>query len=371
MKSKVGFVINGRVPTLSAVARGMNPLGMLMGWDDRRSPMSEMRFHWIARQVAGSADYRLYRRGEKYDAVVFVKSMTHECRKLAESLHDRSTCVIFDANVDYYTEAGMGSMPRDLVPSASQRAQAVEMTRLADMVMASSSHLASICSGFNPSISWIPDNVNPALVPPPARCARGPELNLWWSGMPQKAIDLLALSQVLPRLGTRIRLHLVTGDLASAMRGMEPAKAEKLRSLFGKIPHEIHRYRSVGNLLRLYAASPGIIISPRFLDNPYNLSHSEWKITLGMACGLPAVTSPQPSYLDVRARCRHDRALIICSSDEEWISAIQGAMDNGAWDDASDAARQVVSEHYSTPVVARQHLEAITSCIGTKTRPLS
>lgn len=364
MKPRVGFVVNGRIPSLSAVARGMNPLAMLTGWDDRPSPMSEMRFRWIACHVAEAAHYRLYHSGGKYDAVVFVKSMTPECKALAESLRNRGTRVIFDANVDYYTETGTGSMPRDLVPSASQRMQAVEMTSIADMVLASSSHLTSICRGFNPACSWIPDNVNPTLVPPPARCERGAVLNLWWSGMPQKAIDLLGLEAVLQRLGSKIRLNLVTGDLSSAIQRMEPEMAEGLRSLLAKTPHEIHRYHSVRRLLQLYAARPGIIISPRFLDNPYNLSHSEWKITLGMACGLPAVTSPQPSYIDVRSRCRHDRALVICASGEEWISALGCAMDHRGWNDAADAARQVVAEHYSTPVVARRHLEVIRSCVG-------
>lgn len=363
MRPNVGFVINGRVPSLSAVGRGMNPLAMLTGWDDRPSPMSEMRFRWIARQVAGTADYSLYRGGGKYNAVVFVKSMTPECRELAERLRDHGTRVIFDANVDYYSEAGTGSMPRDLVPSANQRGQAVAMTELADMVIASSSHLADICRGFNPSSRWIPDNVNPALVPPPARRDRGAVLNLWWSGMPQKAIDLLALANVLPRLGAKIRLNLVTGDLGAAMKLMEPAMAAGLVSLLKKIPHEIHLYRSVEKLLRLYASRPGIIISPRFLDNPYNLSHSEWKITLGMACGLPAVTSPQPSYLDVRARCSHEGAVAICASDEEWMTALRDATTHEDWEDAADAARKVVAEHYSTPVVARLHLEAIEDCI--------
>jgi len=371
MKPRIGFVINGRIPSLSAVRRGMNPLCLWRGWDDRPSPMSEMRFRWIARHVAGSADYSLYRRGVQYDAVVFVKSMTDECRELAQSLRERGTGVIFDANVDYYTMAGTGSMPRDLVPSAAQRLQAVSMTGLADMVMASSGHLAGICREINPSSRWIPDNVDPALVPAPVSRDRGGVLNLWWSGMAQKTIDLMALAVVLPGFGDKIRLNLVTGDLGAAMKRMDPVMEKGLRSLLRKIPHEIHRYCSVPDLLRLYASRPGLIISPRFLDNPYNLSHSEWKITLGMACGLPAVTSPQPSYLDVRDRCRHPGALSICSSDEEWVSVLRNAMAPGGWDEASDAARAVVSEHYSTPVVAALHLDAVRDCLakGPRARP--
>ena len=41
-----------------------------------------------------------------------------------------------------------------------------------------------------------------------------------------------------------------------------------------------------------------IIISPKRLINAYEMGHSEYKITLGMAIGLPAVASPQLSYVD-------------------------------------------------------------------------
>lgn len=363
MKPKVGFVINGRIPSISALRHGMNPLCLFKGWDDAPSPMSEMRFRWIARHVTRSADYRLYRKGEKYQAVVFVKSMTDESRELAARLRERGTKVIFDANVDYYTVAETGNMPRDLIPTESQRAQAVSMTESADMVIASSRHLAGICGSINPSSRWIPDNIEPTIIPePPSIRSQTGILELWWSGMPQKSIDLLALEAVLPGFGSRIRLNLVTGDLPAAMDRMDPAVAGRLRSLFSRVRHEIHRYHSVSSLLQLYASRQGVIISPRFLDNPYNLSHSEWKITLGMACGLPAITSPQPSYLDVRERCGHPSAITICSTAEEWIGAFHNAM-KAPHDEIAEAAREVVRKHYFTPVVAASHLEAVFACL--------
>ena len=363
MKPKVGFVINGRIPSISAVRHGMNPLCLFKGWDDAPSPMSEMRFRWIARHANRFADYRLYRMGEKYQAVVFVKSMTDECRELAARLRERATKVIFDANVDYYTVAEIGNMPRDLIPTESQRTQAVFMTESADMVIASSRHLAGICGSITPSSRWIPDNIEPSIIPePPSFRNQTGVLELWWSGMPQKTIDLLALEAVLPRFGSRIRLNLVTGDLPVAMDRMDPAVSGRLRSLFSSVNHEIHRYRSVSSLLQLYASRQGVIISPRFLDNPYNLSHSEWKITLGMACGLPAITSPQPSYLDVRERCGHPSAITICSTAVQWVAAFEEAL-KAPLVEASAAAREVVLRHYSTPVVASAHVKAVKDCL--------
>ena len=365
MTPRVGFIINGRVPSLGGLMRGMNPAGFLLGWDDAASPMSEMRFRWIARELASKATYGLYRPGQHHDAVVFVKSMTDECRKLAEYLRGKGTSVIFDANVDYYTRGAPGSMPRDLMPTARQRDQAAAMTRLADLVIASSRHLAGICTAFNALTRWIPDNVNPSLIPKTVPDGNtGGILNLWWSGMAQKVIDLLALEHILPLFGNRIRLNIVTGDLCAAMAGMHRGHSDRLRVFLDTVPHSVIPYRSVASLMELYGAAPGVIISPRFLDNPYNLSHSEWKITLGMACGLPAITSPQPSYLDVRERCGHPSALTICGSDEEWFEALESAIVLPGSSDASNAARDVVMNHYSTPVVSASHLNAILSLPG-------
>ena len=41
-----------------------------------------------------------------------------------------------------------------------------------------------------------------------------------------------------------------------------------------------------------------VIIAPKRLVNAYELGHTEFKITPGMAVGLPAVASPQQSYVE-------------------------------------------------------------------------
>ena len=75
-----------------------------------------------------------------------------------------------------------------------------------------------ICTAFNALTRWIPDNVNPSLIPKTVPDGNtGGILNLWWSGMAQKVIDLLALERILPLFGNRIRLNIVTGDLYAAI----------------------------------------------------------------------------------------------------------------------------------------------------------
>ncbi len=177
--------------------------------------------------------------------------------------------------------------------------------------------------------------------------------------MAAKTADLLLIADVLGRLGQRVRLNIVTGDLEAALRRLPGETSSRLRVLLSAVPHRLHRFRSIPDLLALYTAAPGVIISPRFLDNPYNAAHSEWKITLGMACGLPAVASPQPSYLDVAERCRHPQAVTLCRTDEEWEAAFLGALKGKGWAEIAEAARELVQSHYSTEVVARLHAETV------------
>jgi len=362
MNSRVGFVINSRVPSLNSLAKGMPIYSLLTGWDDRSSPMSLMRFRWLADDLRsrGVADYRLFAPGKKFGAVVFLKSMTEECLQLATRLRGEGTKVVFDANVDYYTLGDAHNIPAEAVPSSGQREQAIAMTSFADSVMASSRHLAEVCSQYHPGAHWIPDNVNMRLVRPAVQpAAPGRTLSLWWSGMPQKVLDFLSIEDVLRKFRNRIHLHLVTGDFCKSLAGMPALTAARMVELFADVPHTFHKFRSIRHLLDLYTRGGGVVVSPRFLDNPYNLSHTEWKITLAMACGLPAIASPQPSYLDVAARCGDPGALRICQTGEEWSRSFEESLGDNNFDQKSSSAREVVRQHYSTGVVAAQHVEVL------------
>jgi glycosyltransferase involved in cell wall biosynthesis len=331
-----------------------------------------MRYGWVAEAVNRDSEtglqYELFKPWRRYDAVVFLKSMAAGCIHHAQRLRERGVTVIFEANVDYYNE-GIEPLPvGHLKSTKEQRRQAVAMTTGSSGVIASSSHLAGICRDMNPRTFWVPDHIPRRMIP--RREGREPSmvapLHIWWSGMPDKTGDLLVAGEALQSMGKRIRLHLVTGDLKSAMRDMDAATTEKLESLLSSVPHTIHRFRTINDLLALYAETRGVIISPRFLDNPYNRSHTEWKITLGMACGLPAIASPQQSYLDVLERAADPSAVTICRNSEEWREALESALEGSRHIVASDSARRTIETHYVSEVVARKHLDAVHSILESR-----
>ena len=89
------------MPSLASVAqRKIRPWEWLLGCQTSSS-VGRMRFGWIARELAAQGvSYSSYHPLRRYDAVVFLKSMSDESRQLAQELRARGTRVIFDVNVD-------------------------------------------------------------------------------------------------------------------------------------------------------------------------------------------------------------------------------------------------------------------------------
>ena len=360
---RVGFIIDGRVPSLASVAqRKIRPWEWLLGCQTSSS-VGRMRFGWIARELAAQGvSYSSYHPLRRYDAVVFLKSMSDESRRLAQELRARGTRVIFDVNVDYFTPAEGTFYYREMAPSAEQQGQAVAMAALSDALIADSSHLARACAGHHARVRWIPDNVDMRLAPPRRAWSRTEKLELLWSGEAVKLFELLSIDEVLREFAGHIRLTLVTGSLAALDRWLPPWR-ERFESLLGAVEHSIVPFDSIPSLLKLYGHG-GVFISPRFLDNTYNLGHTEWKIALPMACGRVALGSPLPSYLDVAERSA-GHGLRICHDDTQWRENFDAILsDRFDFESEENAAREVIARHYSTPVVAAAHLQFMREICG-------
>src|SRR5439155_12149154 len=96
-----------------------------------------------------------YRPERRYDVVVFVKAMNDAHRAEAQRIKSYGGKVVFDANVNYYEIWGDYDIP-DTKPTVTQQRAAVELTALADHVVADSSYLLERVLKFNPQATWIP-----------------------------------------------------------------------------------------------------------------------------------------------------------------------------------------------------------------------
>jgi glycosyltransferase involved in cell wall biosynthesis len=284
----------------------------------------------------------LYRPERRYDVVVFVKAMDEAAQREAERVSGYGGRVVFDANVNYYEVWGEYDVA-GTEPTPEQQEQAIAITQLADWVVADSSYLLGIVRKHTDRASWIPDNVDTRLFRPPRRAPRrsGP-LRLVWSGMAHKARHLLVVRDVLSSL-EGVELLVASNERPEALAELQdvaPCRFEQF-SLRGYV-----------RLLR----DRDVIISPKRLNNGYELGHSEWKITLGMAAGLPAVASPQPSYVEA---IEHRGGGIVADGDDEWRAALERLRDSDLRDELGRRARETVLERYATPVVARQYADLL------------
>jgi glycosyltransferase involved in cell wall biosynthesis len=304
-----------------------------------------MRIANVARSLNRSSlpvRSELYKPTRRYDVVVFVKAMDDRARAEAARVQERGGKVVFDANVNYYEVWGDYDLP-GTEPTAEQQRYAREMTSAADAVVADSSAILDVVRTLNRRSEWIPDNVD-LHVFRPRRPHRERRLRLIWSGRSHKARPLSLLREPLASL---------PGAELVVVSDAPPPELDELRDV-ATISYKEFSLRGYARALR----GSDVIVSPKRLVNAYELGHSEWKITLGMAVGLPAVASPQRSYKE--AIEAHGGGSI-AESPEEWQSAFEELLSPARRQELGDRARRTVVERYSTPVVARRYGEFLLS----------
>jgi glycosyltransferase involved in cell wall biosynthesis len=297
-----------------------------------------MRIANVARWLNANTRIRneLYQSGRRYDVVVFAKAMDERVRAESERVRARGGRVVFDANVNYYEIWGEYDLP-GTKPTEEQRGDALAMTQEADAVVADSTYLLGIVRRLNERAEWVPDNVDLGIFRPRPR-HEGRRLRLAWSGRSHKARPLTLLLDPLAELGD-VELVVVSD-----------ARPPELDALGGVVPCSFETFDLHGYARTLRSCDA--IVSPKRLVNGYELGHTEWKITLGMAAGLPAVASPQQSYVEA---IEADGGGIVASSAEEWRAAFERLRDPQVRADLGGRARKTVEERYSTPVVARRY----------------
>ncbi len=331
--------------------------GLPRRWHHRwYMPLSDagvMRFRNLVREMRAldpALVHELYRPGGRYDLLVVLKCVTDEVRAVCEAQRQRGVKLVFDANVNYYSVWGDFPVPNTR-PSPGQQLNAMALTTTADGVVADSSFIAGECRRYNARVVHIPDNVNLAVFARTRRHRPSPKITLVWSGISQKAFHLSLIEGVLRRFAGRVRLWLVSNN-------QDYPECIKRLSAFLEVRHFDFSLKRYAGILR----ESDLIISPKLLNNSYELGHSEYKITLGMAAGLPALASPQRSYIEAVS---HRGSGLICTGEEQWHEALeQLTADAERRGRLGAEARKTVEERYASPIVAKQYRNFLREVLG-------
>jgi glycosyltransferase involved in cell wall biosynthesis len=298
---------------------------------------------WM-REHAPTVRTEVYRDARRSDVVVFFKAMDAACQQEARWIQEAGGRVVFDANVNYYEVWGDYDIAGTR-PTEEQQRDAIAMTTLADWVVADSSRLLEVVRTVNPRASWIPDNVDLRIFRGLREHRDGP-LRLVWSGMAQKAQPLLIIADALSTL-RGAELTVVSNEPPAALAAL----SAEIPCRF--VPFSERRYAR--ELLR-----SDVVISPKRLVNAYELGHTEYKITPGMAVGLPAVASPQQSYVEAIS----DRGGgIVAESAAAWAAALEQLSDATRRRELGLEAAETVRARYSTDVTSRAYLDTILALV--------
>ena len=286
----------------------------------------------------------VYRDERRYDVVIFFKAMDAACQEEARRIQEAGGRVVFDANVNYYEVWGEYDI-EGTRPTEEQQRDAIAMTELADWVVADSSYLLEVVRRINPRSSWIPDNVDLRIFRGLRQHRAGP-LRLVWSGMAQKAQPLEMVAGALSTL-RGAELTVVSNQPPAVLAAL----SEAISCQF--VPFSERRYAA--ELRR-----SDVVISPKRLVNAYELGHTEFKITPGMAVGLPAVASPQRSYVEAIS----DRGGgVIAEDGEGWSAAFERLSDPHVRGELGLRAAETVRTKYSTGVTGRAYLDTIAALV--------
>jgi glycosyltransferase involved in cell wall biosynthesis len=302
-----------------------------------------MRYYNVARWINRQADdirNELYRPNRRYDVVVFLKALKPWLMDEAERVRARGSKLIYDANVNYWDVWGEydESSPR---PTDEQQRVVMWFAEYVDAMVASSTVLREAGRRLNDNVVWVPDNVDLQQYRGGKVHQAGGPLRLIWSGVAHKSAHLALIREALAKLRD---VHLL---LISDRR---PPVMDELAEV---APCEYRQYRAARFPRTLLAGD--VVISPKRLLNAYDVGHTAYKITPGMAQGLPAIASPQRSYTEALA----DGGGIICETTEEWIEAISRLRDPTLRAEMGAKARRTVEWRYSTAVVAARYARVL------------
>lgn len=350
-----------RRPTFES-KQGLNEKKVNVGWVldghlkspiilfEQLSDSVKMRVGNIARWInMNSVDFynTLYDPSRRYDLVVFFKTMGDEEQCEVRKIQAYGGKVIFDANVNYYELWGNFDQFSNKT-TKKQQENAIKMTSMVDCCVGDSTKICEKAGKFNSNTFWVPDNVDLDIFRFVKRHSPVSRVKIIWSGISFKANHLLFLKDVFKDL-KGAELVLVSEKFPSVINELEQVISCRY------VPYSDQGYARI-------LSKCDIIISPKQLINSYEIGHTEYKIALGMAAGLPVVASPQQSYIEAISVAGGG---IIAEKEEAWLQSLQRlVIDHTLRSEMGQKARLTIVEHYSLPEVAQKYLKAFKKCLS-------
>ncbi|MEM7033810.1 MAG: glycosyltransferase [Chloroflexota bacterium] len=241
------------------------------------------------------------------DIAIFLRVEGDWAQRLLRFLKWRGVKTVYTAVVNYYQRQGNADKISHLV-SDQQMHNCLSMTQAADAVITVSRYLKGMAETHNNDVFYLPDSVTRSHFhfTKATDDFNRTKLKLIWSGQSTKA-------------ATIDTLHDVIQDLPVTLTIVSNAPP-KLKTPFDFVPWHYQTFPQE-------IVKGDICISPRILDNSYDQGHSNFKIMVFLAQGMPVLASPQDSYLEV---IKDGYNGFICYTADDWRNHLQTLIENRA-----------------------------------------
>lgn len=211
------------------------------------------------------------------------------------------------------------------------------------MVVAGSPHLAGWAREYARQVTVVPTTVDTDRYQVQERVA-SERICVGWTGSPTTIVHLRLLEPVLRALqrerGIRIR---VIGDASYQIDGVEVESVD---------------WRAASEVADLSTIDIGVMPMP---DDEWSRGKCGCKALQYMGLGIPTVLSPVGVNREIAA----DGAAILASTEDEWLAALRGLIEDEALRRrVGDAGRNRVQERYSVAAVAPKWERALREAAG-------
>jgi len=267
------------------------------------------------------------------DIAVLIRWQDESAFGLVKRLRERNVKTVLDLCVNYFDETGI--FPGGYGVSSIQVEEVKKIASFVDSIICGSEYIKKKAELFNSNTIYLPESIDLRyfkFVKKKADFIRKTPHAIW-SGQPSKARELI---DIYPKLAERkIPLTIISNEKPD------------IPGSYNYIPWSYYKFPK--NIVK-----GDFCISPRRIDNTYDMGHSHFKIGVFMAQGVPALAAPLPSYKEVIGKTGGGR---ICKSGLEWEKALDEVMDNRKilWE-WSKAAYDGMKE-YSTESVAKKYVK--------------
>ena len=212
-------------------------------------------------------------------------------------------------------------------------------------VVCSTKEQEEAISAFCKNIHIILDNHGGVARSVKTNYSRGDVVNIVWEGLPQNAVTLYEIRDVLAELRSRqkIALHIVTDSRYGHYMGKYGTK--RTRDVMANLGGDTFFYDWNEETCAHIVTGCDLALIPIPLQNPFLAGKPENKLLLFWSMGMPAVVSATPAY----ARVMQEVGLpMACRSHEEWLKTLERYLsDEIGRRDAGQCGREYVEKNYS------------------------